>query len=231
MTEDSVYKPHVIKDIDSNIGQLLKTDAKFYAIHISPSEKELMKMGRTEKDQAESMRRYVREVFIPAYASNFNKGLSADDIKFYGKIHFERERSVNASFLHCHLVVSRKDQSNKIKISPLTNHRNTKKGAIKGGFDRVWLFQEVEKGFDKLFAYQRGLTETFSYCNTMKNGTIEEKLAIQEKELKQDKAVCHGIPMDYSALNSSFSESKRLGEEEDLSINRKKKKKIWRGMT
>ena len=115
MTEDSVYKPDVIKDIDSNIGQLLKTDAKFYAIHISPSEKELMKMGRTEKDQAESMKRYVREVFIPAYASNFNKGLSADDIKFYGKVHFERERSVNASFLHCHLVVSRKDQSNKVK--------------------------------------------------------------------------------------------------------------------
>lgn len=41
LTDDNVYKSHVIKDIDGNIGQLLKTDAKFYAVHVSPSEKEL----------------------------------------------------------------------------------------------------------------------------------------------------------------------------------------------
>ena len=41
LTEDNIYKSTVIKDIDSNIGQLLKTDAKFYAIHVSPSESEL----------------------------------------------------------------------------------------------------------------------------------------------------------------------------------------------
>ena len=29
LTEDNIYKSAVIKDIDSNIGQLLKTDAKF----------------------------------------------------------------------------------------------------------------------------------------------------------------------------------------------------------
>lgn len=39
LTENNIYKSKVIKDIDSNIGQLLKTDAKFYAIHVSPSEK------------------------------------------------------------------------------------------------------------------------------------------------------------------------------------------------
>ena len=62
--------------------------------------------------------------------------------------------------MHCHLIVSRKDQSNKIKISPLTNHKNTKKGAIKGSFDRTNLFQQAETGFDKLFRYQRDLQET-----------------------------------------------------------------------
>ena len=31
LTENNIYKSKVIKDIDSNIGQLLKTDAKFYA--------------------------------------------------------------------------------------------------------------------------------------------------------------------------------------------------------
>ena len=128
LTDDNIYKSKVIKDIDSNIGQLLKTDAKFYAIHVSPSEKELQAVGNTEQEQAEAMKRYIREVFIPEYAKNFNKGLSAEDIKFYGKIHFSRDRSDNRLNMHCHLLVSRKDQSNKVKISPLTNHRNTKKG-------------------------------------------------------------------------------------------------------
>ena len=182
LTDENLYKAQVIKDIDGNIGQLLKTDAKFYAIHVSPSEKELKMMGNTEQEQAEAMKRYIREVFIPEYAKNFNKGLSAKDIKFYGKIHFNRDRSENKLNMHCHLIVSRKDQSNKIKLSPLTNHRNTKKGAIKGGFDRVTLFENAEKGFDKLFGYNRQLSETFEYCNTMKNGSMTDKLKMQEKE-------------------------------------------------
>ena len=185
LTEENLYKTDVIEDIDTNIGQLLKTDAKFYAIHISPSEKELKTMGQTEKEQAEGMKRYIREVFIPEYAKNFNKGLSAEDIKFYGKIHFDRDRSDNELNMHCHLIVSRKDQSNKRKLSPLTNHKNTKKGAIKGGFDRTNLFQQAETGFDKLFGYQRDLQETFVYYNTMKNGSIKDKLQMQEQELKQ----------------------------------------------
>ncbi len=183
-TDDNVYKSQVIKDIDGNIGQLLKTDAKFYAVHVSPSEKELQAMGSTEQELASAMKRYIRKVFIPEYARNFNKGLSAEDIKFYGKIHFSRDRSDNRLNMHCHLIVSRKDQSNKVKISPLTNHRNTKQGVITGGFDRTTLFENVEKGFDKLFGYNRQLSETFEYCNTMKNGSMTDKLRMQERELK-----------------------------------------------
>lgn len=183
LTDDKVYKSQVVKDIDGNIGQLLNTDAKFYAVHVSPSEKELQAMGNTEQEQAEAMKRYIREVVIPEYAKNFNKGLSAEDIKFYGKIHFSRDRSDNELNMHCHLIVSRKDQSNKVKISPLTNHRNTKKGVITGGFDRTALFENVEKGFDRLFSYNRQLAETFEYCNAMKNGTAAEQLRMQEREL------------------------------------------------
>lgn len=184
LTDDNIYKSQVIKDIDSNIGQLLKTDAKFYAIHVSPSEKELRAMGATEQEQAEAMKRYIREVVIPEYAKNFNKGLSAEDIKFYGKIHFSRDRSDNELNMHCHLIVSRKDQTNKKKkLSPLTNHKNTQEGTVKGGFDRKNLFQQTEQGFDKLFGYNRQLSETFEYCNTMKNGSITDKLRMQEQQL------------------------------------------------
>ena len=187
LTEDNIYKSKVIKDMDTNIGQLLKIDAKFYAIHVSPSEKELRAMGNTEQEQAEAMKRYIRKVFIPEYAKNFNKGLSEIDIKFYGKIHFDRNRSDNELNIHCHLIVSRKDQANKKKLSPLTNHKNTKKGAVTGGFDRVNLFQQAEQGFNKLFGYDRQQSESFNYHNTMKNNSIFEQLKQQEVQICEKK--------------------------------------------
>ena len=187
LTEDNIYKSKVVKDIDTNIGQLLKTDAKFFAIHVSPSERELRAMGNTEQEKAEAMRRYIREIFIPEYAKNFNKGLSEADIKFYGKIHFNRNRSDNELNMHCHLIVSRKDQSNKKKLSPLTNHKNTKNGVVKGGFDRVNLFQQAEQGFDKLFDYHRQQSESFDYHNTIKNGSIFEQLEQQSQSFTMEK--------------------------------------------
>jgi len=186
LTDDNIYKSKVIKDLDSNIGQLLKTDAKFYAIHVSPSEKELRALSNTEQEQAEAMKHYIRKVFIPEYANNFNKELSASDIKFYGKIHFDRSRSGNELNMHCHLIVSRKDQSNKKKLSPLTNHKYTKNGVIKGGFDRVNLFQQAEQGFDKLFNYNRQQVESFDYLNTIKNSSMSEQLKLQEQEFKSN---------------------------------------------
>ena len=184
LTNENIYKSQVIKDIDTNIGQLLKTDAKFYAIHVSPSEKELRAMGNTEQEQAEAMKHYIREVFIPEYAKNFNKKLSASDIKFYGKIHFDRSRSDNEQNMHCHLIVSRKDQVNKKKLSPLTNHKNTQKGTATGGFDRVNLVQQAEQGFDELFGYNRQQSESFEYRNTMKNGFISEQFKLHEQEFQ-----------------------------------------------
>ncbi len=211
LTEEDLYKSQVVKDIDNNKAQLLKTDAKFYAIHISPSAKELQAMGSTEDEQAKTMKKYIREIFIPEYAKNFNKGLSAEDIKFYGKIHFDRDRSENNdNNMHCHIIVSRKDQTNKIKLSPLTNHRNTKKGVIKGGFDRTNLFQQAEEGFDRLFNYKRPLAETFEYCNVMKNGSIDEQIRMQDKILAYEK-VNQDISLD---------RNKQICNKEDLEQTR-----------
>ena len=141
-------------------------------------------MGDTEEEQAQAMKCYIREVFIPEYAKNFNKELSALDIKFYGKIHFDRYCSDNELHMHCHLIVSRKDQVNKKKLSPLINHKSTKIGIIKGGFDRVNLFQQAEQGFDKLFGYNRQLSESFEYANPMKNGFISERFKRQERGIQ-----------------------------------------------
>ena len=240
LTEDNICKSAVIEDIDSNIGQLLKTDAKFYAIHVSPSERELRAMGNTEQEQTEAMKRYIREVFIPEYAQNFNKELSASDIKFYGKIHFARNRSDNELNMHCHLIVSRKDQSNKKKLSPLTNHKSTKKGIIIGGFDRVNLFQQAEQGFDKLFRYDRQLSESFEYANTMKNGSIYEQLKLQGQEVKFDERIIEVdqysnqqslISIDFekdkicSSLNSFISSETSFSSQHNEHIPKPNKKK------
>lgn len=121
LTEDNIYKSKVIKVVDTNIGQLQKTDAKFFVIYASPLESELRVMGNTEQEKTEAMKRYIREIFIPEYAKNFNKGLSEADIKFYGKIHLDCNRLDNELNMHCHLIVSRRDQANRKKLSPLTN--------------------------------------------------------------------------------------------------------------
>ena len=229
LAENNIYKSKVIKDIDTNIGQLLKTDAKFFAIHVSPSENELRTMGNTEQEKAEAMKRYIREVFIPEYAKNFNKGLSASDIKFYGKIHFDRDRSDNELNMHCHLIVSRKDQTNKKKLSPLTNHKNTKKGTVTGGFDRMNLFQQAELGFDKLFGYNRQLSESFDYHNTMKNGSISDQLkqqlqGIQSSKRKNNLASNSVVP--FLSLETDFSPNSNIPEEQMPKSQKKKKKRI-----
>lgn len=86
--------------------------------------------------------------------------------------------------MHCHLIVSRKDQTNKKKLSPLTNHKNTKNGIIKGGFDRVNLFRQVEQGFDRLFNYDRQQSESFDYHNTIKIVLSLNNLKYRNKNLK-----------------------------------------------
>lgn len=256
LTDDNIYKSKVIKDIDCNIGQLLKTDAKFYAIHVSPSKSELRAMGNTEQEQAEAMKRYIREVFIPEYAKNFNKGLSEADIKFYGKIHFDRSRSNDKLNMHCHLIVSRKDQANKKKLSPLTNHKETKNGVVKGGFDRVNLLQQAEQGFDKLFDYDRQQSESFDYYNTMKNGSIANQVKIQEgmivkieiqqvnnqcvetmiessiKTLQQSDNNQFNIKMPDLGLSSVlglFTPKSNNSNEEQQSSMKRRKKKLKRG--
>lgn len=67
------------------------------------------------------------------------------------------------------------------KLSPLTNHKNTKKGTVTGGFNRVSLFQQAEQSFDKLFGYNRQQSESFDNHSTMRNGSISEQIELGTK--------------------------------------------------
>ena len=67
------------------------------------------------------------------------------------------------------------------------NSKDTKNGVIKGGFDRVNLFQQAEQGFDKLFDYNRQQSESFNYHNTMKNSSIPKQIELQEQKISGEK--------------------------------------------
>ena len=187
-SRDYISPKEVTYKIDHNRAQLHKADAKFFVITVSPSEKELLAMGATQEQQARAMKEYIRKDVIPTYAENFNKGLKADNIEYYAKVHFTRN-DAGVTDMHAHIIVSRKDRSNKIKLSPNTNHRNTGKGAVKGGFDRTEFFRKCEKSFDVRTGYVRDYRESFNYCNTIKNGTPEQIKQVTQRAVYFDEMV------------------------------------------
>jgi hypothetical protein len=154
-------------------GQQAEPFFNQYRDFVSPSEKELAAMGASPEEQARAMKEYIRKDIIPAYAENFNKGLQADNIEYYAKIHYTRTGE-RLNDMHAHIIVSRKDRANKLKLSPKTNHRGTAKGAVRGGFDRTDFFRKCERCFDVRMNYNREIKESFEYLNAIKNGTTAE---------------------------------------------------------
>ena len=178
---DRVSVGELVAGIDNNRKGLKNSDAKFYVITVAPSRKELERMGRSKEEQAAAMREYIRTEVMPQYAEGFRKDVKAEDLLYYGKIHYERQGK-NREDLHAHIIVARKTRGNGISISPMTNHRDGKRaGAVKGGFDRCGFKSGCEERFDRHFRYERDMRESFAYRNAMRNGTPEEMRAQAEK--------------------------------------------------
>jgi len=194
--KDIVPSNDVIDKLDNNRKKLGRNDAKFFHISISPSIEELEAIGSS----SEKLKAYTRTV-MNEYAKNFNKGLKGGDLMYYAKIHHTRayrgtDNAVKegkakigdlkqGNQMHVHIVVSRKDIAGKRKLSPLTNHKSTNKGAVKGGFNREQFIQNTESKFDKMFNYKRDIKQSYLYAKTMKKGTIEEKFALKIKPIEK----------------------------------------------
>ena len=171
---DYVSSREVTFKIDNNKAKLSQTDAKFYVITVSPSEKELRCMGRTPQERAEALQWYIRQDVMRNYAEGFGKGLRSDDVEYYAKIHFNRDGDSDSD-MHAHIIVSRKDRSNTKKLSPKTNHTGKKNcGNVKGGFDRTDFFRKCESSFDRRMGFDREPEESFDYLNAVKNGSPAE---------------------------------------------------------
>lgn len=127
------------------------------------------------------------------YAGNFNKGLSKQDINYYGKIEYnqyythedpevrqgllQRGEAKEASHMHAQLIVSCKTADNGRLISPMTNHRRSNADHSQKFEQPDWMdfTERCEKAFDQTFSYKRELSEMFQYRKLMLNGTAMER--------------------------------------------------------
>lgn len=191
-----ILDSYVVDAIDSNSKGLTRNDAKFYTGSINFSEEELLFIG----NDSSKIKEYCKKV-MEQYASNFNRGISIDNINWFGKIEYKRyfkgddEDTVKGIAIqgevkpglntHVHFLVGRKSKDKRLKLSPKTNHRNTQKGPIKGGFNRDEFKMQCEKVFDEMFGYLRPLEESYQFYKIQANGNVDEKVILNNQRANE----------------------------------------------
>ena len=105
---------------------------------------------------------------------------------------------------HIHIIVSRKDATNSISLSPRSKHKTSEVEMhgkkVKRGFDRDTFFAKAEKTFDKTFGYKRNYAETYKAKKTfVKNPNLYfsalMKLPANEKALAFKMISKSGLPI------------------------------------
>ena len=203
-------KEDVIRRIDENGKGLGRDEGRFYHIVVSPDPKEIQAMGKDDKEVYTNALYYLK-LLSDYYAQAFHReGINdSSDLVMFWKVHFTRGENDDLQF-HVHGIVSRNSSGahgKKMKISPMTNHRDTQDGPVVGGFDRTAFYREGEKLFDDLFEYERLVCDTFNYRNAMAHGTAEEKaeqIAREINESSEDmkKAVSEGVARRFKTIQA-----------------------------
>ncbi|WP_295795936.1 DUF5712 family protein [Mucilaginibacter sp.] len=203
----NILSDEVRPAIDNNIAKLSKGDAKFFLVNISPSQKEItyLKEKYGEDCAKEQLKAYASSI-MDEYARNFKRpGIeSGKDLLWFGKLENYRYYShkdpevkqglkkrgdrKEGEQMHVQVIVSRKDITNKIKLSPMNKSKgsNTEHSKKMGQFDRSAFKSSGERLFDDKFDFERGLTETFRYANAQKKGGLDERIALQAEKQNQE---------------------------------------------
>lgn len=186
----------VRRALDGNRAKLGNHEAKFFLVNISPSQKELAHLMEKygEKGIREQLKNYAEKV-MDEYARNFKRpGIESNrDLMWFAKLENHRyytykDKEVQqgskkrgekktGNQLHIQVIVSRKDITGKMKLSPMNSSkgRNTEHSKKMGQFDRMAFKQCGERVFDKEFNFVRNLTDTLAYANIRKNGTVAQR--------------------------------------------------------
>lgn len=105
---------------------------------------------------------------------------------------------------HIHIIVSRKDASNRFSLSPGSKYKASdvklNGETVKRGFDRDKFFERAEKSFDKNFGYKRNFAETYkARKDFVKNPNLYfaalMKLPANEKALAFKMITKTGLPI------------------------------------
>ncbi|MBB1645433.1 MULTISPECIES: DUF5712 family protein [Sphingobacterium] len=197
-------KPHEVRiEIDGNIAKLGMEDSKFFLLNISPSRKEIDFLLATygEVGAKEKLKEYAARI-MDEYARNFKRpGIeNSKDLLWFAKLenyryynHKDREvkhgtkkagQRKEGPQMHIQVIVSRKDISNRIKLSPQNRSRgrNVEHSKKLGQFDQMAFKQCGETVFDRMFGFDRKLKETLQYANIMKNGNSDQKARLHTFE-------------------------------------------------
>ena len=193
-------EPYEVRNaIDNNVAKLCKTDAKFFLVNISPSQKEIKHLydNYGKIDAKEQLKKYAEKV-MDEYARNFKReGINGSkDLVWFAKLekyryYSHQDKEVKngtkqrgdikeGKQMHVQVIVSRKDATNKVKLSPMNNSRgkNEKHSLKLGQFNRVAFKQCGEALFDKKFGFNRQLNETMAFANINKNGSREQQVQL-----------------------------------------------------
>jgi len=179
---------------------------------MATGEREIKNVSELNTKEFKEYNRLISEYAQKAmdnYANNFNrqeKGLSSGkDLVYFAKIEHSRkykgtDKEVKNGTVkagqnkpglqtHVHVIVSRKDKTQQLKLTPTTNERNNVRkignNVYRVGFDRkAWILKN-EKKFDSFFKYKRPLKEKVVNQNILKNGSPEEKEHLMQKLINQ----------------------------------------------
>lgn len=205
---DQDIKRHTVRmDIDNNVAKLGRDDSKFFLVNISPSQKEIRHLISLygEEGAKEKLKAFAVSV-MDRYAQNFNRpGVESNrNLLWFGKLenyryYGHKDKEVKSGQkkrgerkegpqIHVQVIVSRKDITNRIKLSPQNTSRgkNAVHSRKMGQFDRTAFKQSGESLFDEMFDFHRNLKESMEYANTMKNGTLEQRSRLLSRSKEQE---------------------------------------------
>jgi hypothetical protein len=217
LDREDVPTAEVVATLDKNKRNLNRAADKYYQVVLAPSQAEL----RHIDSDPEKLRAYTRAAMEQYAANFGKGIEGRDLVYFAKVEHERttnyQDRAVQLGNVaegqtkpglqtHIHIIVSRTEnlvryaerkklremeRKNPYHLSPLTNHKNTERGVVTGGFERKQYSELVEQAFDQAFAYERPLVETFRYAYLMQHGTPEECAtlrvqAIQEQQLRAE---------------------------------------------
>lgn len=202
----------VRRALDGNNAKLGRNEARFFLINISPSQKELEHLRKSvgDSDMKNVLKAYTEKV-MDEYARNFKRaGIAGNkDLLWFGKVEHNRYYShkdaavkdgsrrrgekKSGNQLHIQVIVSRRDITNKIKLSPMNSSkgRNAEHSKKMGQFDRMTFKQCGEHLFDEQFGFERNLKDTLAYANILKNGTLQQREQLdilREASIKNDQS-------------------------------------------